>query len=93
MLTFLSLPTASLIIIEQTLHARHRPPPGRPHVEMPERLTSASAALRAAPFSGSLEWRRACDSPVSLQGAIDALKLVHDVEHLRNLQAMSKTGG
>lgn len=91
--SLLSLATTSLVIIEQTLHTRHRPPPGQPHLEVPARLETAAAALHAAPFGGDLEWRHAVNSSASPQDAVAALKLVHDVEHLRTVQSMSQTGG
>ena len=97
-----------LTIIEQTLHTRHRPPPGQPHAESPDRLFAAGDALRAAfgiseaqpegtPFEGNsnpVSWRRAVDSKrTSPEGAVAALKLVHDVEHLRTVSGMSSSGG
>ena len=39
---------ASLVVVEQTLHTRHRPPAGQRHSEVPARLEEAAAALRAA---------------------------------------------
>ena len=82
-----------LTVIEQTQHTRHRPPPGQPHAEVPARLEAAAAALRAAPYSDRLQWRRAVDAATSPEDAVGALKLVHSVEHLRTVQAMSRTGG
>ena len=37
---------AALTVVEQTLHTRHRPPPGVRHVEVPQRLISTRDALR-----------------------------------------------
>lgn len=85
--------SSSLLVIEQSLHARHRPPPGQRHAEVPARLDSAATALRRAPFAHQLEWRRAMDTQVGPEGAVAALKLVHTVEHLRTVQEMSKVGG
>ena len=81
---------SALIVVEQTLHARHRPPPGMRHVEVPARVDVAAAALREAPFP--IEWRKALDglSPADVDAA---LALVHDAEHLRMIQRMSQTGG
>jgi acetoin utilization deacetylase AcuC-like enzyme len=89
------LPAAALqlTIVESTLHARHRPPPGVRHVEVPDRLTAAADALRAARFSGETIWRRAVDGESSPEDAVVALKRVHTIEHLRSIQAMSQTGG
>ncbi len=82
-----------LTVIEQTLHARHRPPPSAwQNVEQPARLVAAGDALRAA--SLDVDWRRAVDSKrTSPEGAVAALKLVHDVEHLRTVSGMSSSGG
>ena len=67
MLSFLaSAPTLArpLTLIESTGHVRHRPPPGQPHLEVPERLHAAKAALQAAPFAEeALAGREAVDAP------------------------------
>ena len=97
MLSFLaSAPTLArpLTLIESTGHVRHRPPPGQPHLEVPERLHAAKAALQAAPFAEeALAWREAVDAPATAEDAVAALKLVHTIDHLRGLVEMSKTGG
>ena len=82
-----------LTVIEQTLHARHRPPPNAwQNVEKPERLVAAGAALRAA--SLDIEWRRAVDSATTTPAdAVSALKRVHELTHLRTVEAMSRDGG
>ena len=85
--------TRGLTVIEQTLHNRHRPPPGQRHVEVPARVQKAAEALRAAAFSKDIEWRRAIDSQTSCEDAVASLKLVHTIDHLRTVSAMSKTGG
>ena len=83
-----------LTLIESTGHVRHRPPPGQPHLEVPERLHAAKAALQAAPFAEeALAWREAVDAPATAEDAVAALKLVHTIDHLRGLVEMSKTGG
>ena len=90
----LPVSTLQLTIVEQTLHARHRPPPGQRHVEVPERVFKAKEALLSASFSDSIIWKTAIDSKeCTPQSAVDALKLVHSVEHLRAVIDMSKTGG
>ena len=82
----------ALTIIEQSLHKLHRPPSAN-HAEVPERLESAKAALLASDVNVKA-WRNAVNSTTcTVFDAVDALKLVHDVEHLREVQAMSKTGG
>lgn len=81
-----------LTIVEQTLHVLHRPPAGLRHVEVPARLEAASTALHNSNFSDRIKWRRAVDSAITPDDAVDALKLVHTIEHLRTLQSMSKTG-
>lgn len=82
-----------LSVVEQTLHTRHRPPPGVQHAEVPERLVAARDALEAAPFAGQLVWERASDSEYSAAAALEALKRVHTVEHLCTVEDMSQTGG
>ena len=82
-----------LTIIEQTLHTRHRPPPGVRHVEVPERITAAIGALRASEFDGRVSWRQALESSHNPDAALEALKLVHSTDHLGAVQSMSKTGG
>ena len=86
-----------LTVIEQTLHTRHRPPPGQPHAEVPERLFAAGDAIRrkfGEEEGGKVAWRRAVDSErTSPDDAVATLKKVHDVEHLRTVVEMSKTGG
>mgnify|MGYP006140347185 CR=1 FL=1 len=82
-----------LAVIEQTLHTRHRAPPGVRHAEVPERLVAARDALVAAPFAGELVWERALDSGYSAAAAVEALKRVHSLEHLRTVEEMSQTGG
>ena len=82
----------ALTIIEQSLHKLHRPPSAN-HAEVPERLESAKAALLASDVKVKA-WRNAVNSTTcTVFDAVDALKLVHDVEHLREVQAMSQTGG
>ena len=82
----------ALTIIEQSLHKLHRPPSAN-HAEVPERLESAKAALLASDVKVK-DWRNAVNSTTcTVFDAVDALKLVHDVEHLREVQAMSQTGG
>ena len=83
----------SLIIVEQTLHARHRPPSDQRHVETPARIDETVAALKEAHFAEQIVWKRARDSNISPEAAVTALKLVHSVDHLRGLVALSKTGG
>ena len=39
MLSYTALFCSSLVVVEQTLHTRHRPPPGQPHLEVPARLS------------------------------------------------------
>ena len=81
-----------LTIIESTLHKLHRPPPGQRHVEVPDRLETAKAAIESA--SVAAHWLEAKNSTTTtVFDAVDALKRVHAVEHLREVQAMSKTGG
>ena len=80
----------ALTIIEQSLHKLHRPPSAN-HAEVPERLESAKAALLASDVKVKA-WRNAVNSTTcTVFDAVDALKLVHDVEHLREVQAMSQT--
>ena len=82
----------ALTIIEQSLHKLHRPPSAN-HAEVPERLESAKAALLASDVKVKA-WRNAVNSTTcTVFDAVDALKLVHDVDHLREVQAMSQTGG
>ena len=82
----------ALTIIEQSLHKLHRPPSAN-HAEVPERLESAKAALLASDVNVKA-WRNAVNSTTcTVFDAVDALKLVHDVEHLREVQAMSQKGG
>ena len=60
---------------------------------MPERLETAKAALLASDVNVKA-WRNAVNSTTcTVFDAVDALKLVHDVVHLREVQAMSQTGG
>ena len=82
-----------LTVIEQTLHARHRPPPSAwQNVEQPARLVAAGDALRAA--SLDVDWRRAVDSETTTpEAAVAVLKRVHDLAHLRAVEAMSREGG
>ena len=82
-----------LTVVEQSLHTRHRPPPGVRHVEVPDRLHAASDALRDAPLAQHLSWRNAVDVDHSPEDAVAALKRVHTIDHLRTVQGMSKTGG
>ena len=92
----LIVPTSSLwslTVVHQTLHERHRPPPGKRHAESPTRLVAARKALTAAPFAGRIVWTRALDSERTPQDAVAALKLVHTVEHLRAVQGLSQSGG
>ena len=84
---------AGLTVIESTLHARHRPPPGQYTVETPARLDAAAEALRKSTFSSQIEWLNALDTETSPTQVVDAWKLVHSLEHLREVQAMSKVGG
>lgn len=94
MLLILLVPLGSkLTVIEQTLHARHRPPPGLRHLEVPERLAAARDALKSSPFHNEIDWRCANDSPCTAEDALTALKRVHTADHLSTLQRMSKTGG
>ena len=82
----------ALTIIEQSLHKLHRPPSAN-HAEVPARLETAKAALLASDVKVK-DWRNAVNSTTcTVFDAVDALKLVHDVEHLREVQAMSQTGG
>ena len=87
-----------LTVIEQTLHTRHRPPPGQQHAECPDRLIAAKEALYSAygdvVDGGKISWLRAMDSErTSPDDAVAVLKKVHDVEHLRTVVEMSKVGG
>ena len=78
----LIVPTSSLwslTVVHQTLHERHRPPPGKRHAESPTRLVAARKALTAAPFAGRIVWTR--------EDAVAALKLVHTVEHRTTARA------
>lgn len=84
--------STALTIIEQSLHKLHRPPSST-HAEVPARLETAKAALLASDVRVA-DWRNAVNSTTTtVFDAVDALKLVHDVDHLRAVQAMSKTGG
>ena len=82
---------AALTIVEQTLHTRHRPPPGVRHVEVPQRLVSARDALRHANVCEN--WRQAGEGAYSHTAALRALCEVHTSDHLENVQQMSLTGG
>lgn len=82
---------AALTIVEQTLHTRHRPPPGVRHVEVPQRLISARDALRHANVCEN--WRQAGEGAYSHAAALRALSAVHTSDHLEDVQRMSLRGG
>jgi acetoin utilization deacetylase AcuC-like enzyme len=82
---------AALTIVEQTLHTRHRPPPGVRHVEVPHRLVSARDALRHANVCQN--WRQAGEGAYSHTAALRALCAVHTSDHLEDVQRMSLRGG
>ena len=82
---------AALTVVEQTLHTRHRPPPGVRHVEVPQRLISAREALRHAKVCES--WRKAGEGAYGHTAALRALCAVHTFEHLEVVWRMSQTGG
>ncbi len=84
--------TAALVVIEQTLHGRHRPPPRAPHAEVPARLDAAAAALHSAPFAEKLTWRAAGEC-VSAEAAEAAVESVHTMDHIVAVRRMSQTGG
>lgn len=86
------LVATSLLIVEQTLHVKHRPLPRSFHPEVPQRLEAAAAALRKAPFAEEITWRSAGDS-VSAAEAEAALRGIHSAEHIDAVQRMSQTGG
>ena len=76
---------AALTIVEQTLHTRHRPPPGVRHVEVPQWLVSArDDALRHANVCEN--WRQAGKGAYSHTAALRALCEVHTSDHLENVQ-------
>ena len=79
-----------LTVLEQRLHESHRPPPGLRHVEVPERVIAAKAALLASPFASTITWRQGTPEK---SDALEALQLVHSEEHLRTVESMSKVGG
>ena len=81
----------TLTVLEQSLHTRHRPPPGLQHVEVPERVFAAKAALLAAPFASSLSWQATTSRPPT--DALEALRLVHSTDHLSTVESMSIQGG
>ena len=83
----------TLVVVEATGQARHRPPPGVVHVEVPERVEAAAEALRASEFSDAISWRAAVDAEVTAEGAVEALKRVHTVRHLREVARLSGDGG
>ena len=82
---------AALTVVEQTLHTRHRPPPGVRHVEVPQRLISARDALRHANVCES--WRQAGAGAYDHTAALRALCAVHTYDHLEVVWRMSQTGG
>ena len=83
----------SLVVIESTLHTRHRPPPSVwSHVETPARQEAAAAALRAAPFAARLDFR-AAGVGVTHDAAASSLLAVHDAEHLQAVRRLSTRGG
>ena len=82
---------AALTVVEQTLHTRHRPPPGVRHVEVPQRLISARDALRHANVCES--WRQAGEGAHGHTAALRALCAVHTYDHLEVVWRMSQTGG
>ena len=86
------LAATSLLIVEQTLHERHRPLPRSFHPEVPARVEAAAAALRKAPFAEEITWRSAGVS-VSYADAEAALRGIHSAEHIAAVQRMSQTGG
>ena len=90
-LVLVAVSAVKLTVVEQTLHTRHRPPPGQRHLEVPERVIAAGEHLRDANLP--IEWRRGVDGLHSPEDAVVALKRVHTIEHLRTVQTMSQTGG
>ena len=82
---------AALTVVEQTLHTRHRPPPGVRHVEVPQRLISARDALTYANVCES--WRQAGEGAHGHTAALRALCAVHTYDHLEVVWRMSQTGG
>ena len=76
----------ALTIIEQSLHKLHRrrPQPRR----SARKVGKCKAALLASDVKEVKDWRNAVGATTcTVFDAVDALKLVHDVEHLREVQA------
>lgn len=85
-----SAASALLTVVEQTMHTRHRPPPGVRHLEVPDRLIAAREAL--SDTNAVAHWRKAGEA-VTHEEAKLAVERVHTAGHLQEVQRMSQRGG
>lgn len=78
-----------LPVIYSDAFLRHDPGPYHP--ECPGRLTAITAALKAAPWAGRLEWRS--PTPVSRRDVLPIIQKIHSSNYVRALKQLADRGG
>jgi acetoin utilization deacetylase AcuC-like enzyme len=61
------------------------------HAEQPGRLTAIKSALEQAVWANRLEWRS--PTPVRVRSPLPWIDRVHDIEYIRRVEQISKSGG
>jgi acetoin utilization deacetylase AcuC-like enzyme len=61
------------------------------HPEKPGRLTAIKSALEQSTWANRLEWR--LPTPVKVRSPLTWIDRVHDVEYIRRVEQISKSGG
>jgi acetoin utilization deacetylase AcuC-like enzyme len=64
---------------------------GALHPEQPGRLTAIKSALEQAVWANRLEWR--LPTPVGIRSPLTWIDRVHDIEYIRRVEQISKSGG
>jgi acetoin utilization deacetylase AcuC-like enzyme len=64
---------------------------GALHPETPGRLTAIKSALEKATWANRLEWK--LPTPVKVRSPLTWIDRVHDIEYIRRVEQISKSGG
>jgi acetoin utilization deacetylase AcuC-like enzyme len=64
---------------------------GALHPEKPGRLTAIKSALEQATWANRLEWK--LPTPVKVRSPLTWIDRVHDIEYIRRVEQISKSGG